>query len=123
MNELLYFMNSIVLVNESVTTDILQKIAASGFGNLVKTVVDVRRKIMAIGGEMHSDEEQFLIERGSSQDDLWGINIYPDLPREVWIEFDSMINIRPRQNNRTRSVDDIEIRERIIDIINFLVKA
>lgn len=118
----LQIVSSIVLVNKSIAIDNLKKIAESGFGNLVKTVVDIRLKVMAIGGEMHADEEKFLLENGSSQESLWGINIYPDLPRENWIEFDSVINIRPRQNNRSRSVEDFVVREQICDIVNSLVK-
>ncbi len=89
------------------------------FGNLVKAVVDVRRSIMALDEELHSDEEALLIENGSVQQDLWGINLYPDFEKgdPDFIEFDSMINLRPSQNNKTRGVDDPAIRAHIIDIV------
>lgn len=91
------------------------------FGNLVKAVVDIERGIMAVDAEMHADEEQMLLENGSEQKDLWGINIYPDMKDENWIEFDSMINLRPSQENRTRGVENEEIRKKIIAIVNKLV--
>ena len=99
------YMTEITLVDKSITLDKLKKIAVERYGDLVKAVVNVNQEIMAIGGEMHADEEQFLLEQGSSQDDLWGINIYPEQPRDSWIEFDSMINIRPKRGNRSRGVE------------------
>jgi Protein of unknown function (DUF5674) len=57
------------------------------------------------------------LESGSSQENLWGINIYPDLPISERIEFDSMINLRAWQNNRTRGVEDESIRKQIIKIV------
>src|SRR5437667_8993599 len=78
--------------------------AAAQFGDMVKAVVDVHRCIMAIGGELHSDEEAALVDDGSRQVDLWGINLYPAESTEDWIEFDSMINVRPAQGNRSRTV-------------------
>jgi hypothetical protein len=77
---------------------------------------------MALGGELHSDEEALLIENGSEQKNLWGINIYPEIKDENWIEFDSMINLRPSQGNRSRGVDNPEIRKKIIEIVNNLIE-
>ena len=88
------------------------------FDGLVKAVVDIERKIMVVDADMHADEEEFLLEKGSQQNDLWGINIYPALDGEQRIEFDSMINIRPAWGNRSRGVDDPAIREKIIQIVN-----
>ena len=77
---------------------------------------------MVIGGGMHSDEEAVLIDLGSRQRDLWGINLYPDqYGSSDWIEFDSMINLRPAQGNRTRSVEAAEVRDRIVMIVGRLV--
>lgn len=98
----------------------LNKIAKSKFGNLVKAVIDVEKKIMAIDGELHSDEEALLLEKGSKQENLWGINLYPE-EKENFIEFDSVINVRPSTNNRSRGVDDPEIRDKIKKIVNKLV--
>src|SRR4030042_4174800 len=83
----------------------LKVLAEGRFGNLVKAVVDVDRKGMALDGELHADEEALLLESGSRQESLWGINIYPELEGPDRIEFDSMINIRPSQGNRSRGVD------------------
>ena len=92
------------------------------FGNLVKVVVDIQREIIAVDAELHSDEEALLLQDGSKQADLWGINIYPDLfGKEDFTEFDSMINLRPSQNNRSRRVDDPEIRRRIVEITSKLI--
>lgn len=110
------------IVKESVSIRDLKDMAFNMFGNIVKAVIDVEKEIMAIDGELHADEEVLLLEDGSKQDNLWGINIYPDLPKKDRIEFDSMINLRPRLGNRTRSVDDPEIRNKIIEIVNKLIK-
>ena len=85
---------------------------------LVKGVVDINDRLLVIDAEMHVDQEQFLLEKGSKQSGLWGINIWPgQYGTESFVEFDSMINIRPWQNNRSRSVDDQTLRERITAII------
>ncbi len=100
----------------------LRALAAEQFGDMVKAVVDVRRRVMAIGGELHSDEESELLGDGSRQEDLWGVNLYPGESGEDWIEFDSMINLRPAQGNRSRSVEDPALRETIRTIVNSLVE-
>ncbi|QQG44842.1 MAG: hypothetical protein HYW86_01655 [Candidatus Roizmanbacteria bacterium] len=92
------------------------------FGGLVKAVVDIEKGIMVVDAAMHADEEKYLIDQGSKQDDLWGINFYPDLKGDDFIEFDSLINVRPRLNNLTRGIEDEMIRKKIIDIVNKLVK-
>lgn len=99
----------------------LTQIASEQFGDFVKAVVDVRQRTLAVGGELHADEEALLLEQGSAQEDLWGINIYPQRDRAEWIEFDSMINVRPRQGNRSRTVEDAALREKIAEIVNTLV--
>jgi Protein of unknown function (DUF5674) len=95
--------------------------AARGFGDMIKAVVDVRRAIMAVGGDLHSDEEAALLDAGSHQSDLWGINLYPSEQTADWIEFDSMINVRPAQGNRSRSVDDAGLRTEIVRVVHALV--
>ena len=85
---------------------------------LVKGVVDTNDRLLVVDAEMHVDQEQFLLERGSKQSCLWGINLWPEqFGTDGFVEFDSMINIRPWQNNRSRSVDDDALRERIIEIV------
>ena len=109
------------IIEDKISISELKILAEEYFGDFVKAVVDVERQIAAFGGELHSDEEALLLQNGSEQADLWGINIYPDEPRDKWIEFDSMINIRPRQKNMSRNVEDEFIQKRIIDIINKIV--
>lgn len=115
-------MDGIVLVKDSIDIKELRELATKRFGDLIKAVVDVKLGIMAVGGDMHADEETCLLEQGSLQDDLWGINIYPDLPMDKWIEFDSVINIRPRQNNHSRGVEDLQLQKKIAEIVSSLVK-
>lgn len=111
------------MVSESIGLAELRQLM-SRLGDLVKAVVDIDSRLMAVGGELHADEEAVLIEQGSVQASLWGINLYPEqYPDEDWIEFDSMINIRPSQQNRTRSVDDPATRESIRRVVSQLVKA
>lgn len=88
----------------------------------VKGVVDIGREVLAIDAELHADLEQFLLENGSKQYDLWGINLYFEEDGEDFIEFDSMINIRPSQNNRSRYVEDEETRKKIVEVVNKWVK-
>lgn len=96
--------------------------AKGQFGDLVKAVVDIERGIMAVGGEMHADEETILMEQESSKREYtWGINLYPEKNKEEWIEFDSIINIKPSYGNRSREVDNLEIRTKIKNIVNKLI--
>ena len=100
----------------------VRRMAAARFGDMVKAVVDLARGTMLLDAEMHADEEAELLAAGARQQDLWGINLYPDLQGEDWLEFDSMINLRPSSGNRTRGVDDPATRDRIINLVNRLVR-
>lgn len=100
----------------------LKEMAKDFSEELVKAVVDIELKKMAIPAGMHVDEEALLLESGSEQQYLWGINIYPNLPKDQWIEFDSMINIRPWQNNRSRGVEDPVLRQRIKDMVYSFIR-
>ena len=100
----------------------LREIASVRFKDLIKAVVDIDRGLVAIDAELHSDLEALLLEDGSKQKNLWGINFYPDLTGDDFIEFDSMINIRPAQGNMSRGVDNSEVRQKIIEIVNKWVK-
>lgn len=106
-----------MILKDPITLDELKKISAAMFGNMVKAVVDVDRKLIAIDAELHSDLEALLLENGSKQFNLWGINIYPDLSGDDFIEFDSMINVRPSRGNRSRSVEDERIRNMIVGLV------
>ncbi|OGH21423.1 MAG: hypothetical protein A2958_01370 [Candidatus Levybacteria bacterium RIFCSPLOWO2_01_FULL_38_13] len=100
----------------------IKRMAKRMFGILVKAVIDVKKEIMVINAELHADEEQYLLQRGSKQEDLWGINLYPEKKGDDFIEFDSMINLKPSQDNYSRGVDDPKIQKKIIQIINKLVQ-
>src|SRR5207237_5009471 len=109
------------IVRQQLTRPELVAMAQARFGDMVKAVVDISRGVMAVNGELHSDEEALLIEDGSRQADLWGINLYPNDSSPEWIEFDSMINVRPSQNNRSRDVEDESTRAAIRRVIQALV--
>lgn len=97
--------------------------AAGTFGNMVKAVVDVENELLAVDAELHSDLEALLLEGGSKQKFLWGVNLYPELKgREEFIEFDSMINVRPSQDNRSRGVESEAIRKKISDVVSKRIK-
>jgi hypothetical protein len=106
---------------ERTSVDELRRLAAGRFGDMIKAVVDLERRLMVVDADLHADQESNLLANGSRQEDLWGINLYPDLPETDWIEFDSMINLRPSFGNRSRGVDDPAIRGRIVDLVRELV--
>ncbi len=112
----------IILVRDTIDRATLRDMASRQFGDMVKAVVDVEAGLMAIGGELHSDEEAILLDEGSRLSNLWGINLYPEKPSEEWIEFDSMINVCPSAGNRSRYVENAEIREAVTRIVQRLVK-
>ena len=109
------------IVSAPVSLDELRRMAADQFGDFVKAVVDLGRGVMAIGWELHADEEALLLQHGARQADLWGINLYPDRATAELVEFDSMINVRPSQGNRSRGVEDSVARRQIQEIIERLV--
>ena len=90
---------------------------------MVKYVVDVRRRVAAIGGELHADGERLLLDEGSQQGDLWGANYYPGLGPERCIEYTALINIRPSQDNRSMEIQDASKREQVREITFELVGA
>lgn len=114
-------MSEIRIITKKISLLELKKIAEERFGDMAKAVIDLEREIMAIGGEMHADEEEILLEDGSKQENLWGINLYPEKIASDFVEFDSMINIRPRQGNRSRGVEDAAARDKILEIVKKLI--
>ena len=111
----------ILIVRQRITRRELVTIATAQFGDMVKAVVDVARNVMAVGGDLHADEESTLIDDGSRQSEVWGINLDPAESGDEWIEFDSMINVRPSANNRTRGVDDPSMQKRIRQVVDSLI--
>ena len=111
------------LIREKVLVQQLEKMAEKSSRGLVKAVVDVEQEIMVVDADLHADQENLLLEQhDSSQTNLWGINIYPARVGEIgWIEFDSMINLRPSWGNKSRGVDDPRLQEKIRTIVKKLV--
>ena len=109
------------IIDKNISLLELKNMAEKMFGGLVKAVVDVEKEIMVVDGELHADEECLLLEHGSKQAHLLGVNIYPEVADDNWVEFDSMINLRPSQSNKSRGVDDPQMQERIRKIVNRLV--
>ncbi len=99
----------------------VRQLARARFGDMVKAVVDLRRGIMLLDADLHADQEAELLADGSAREDLWGINLYPDMPGADWVEFDSMINLRPSFGNRSRGVDDPATREALATLVERLV--
>ena len=112
----------IKIIKEKISSDEFRRIAEDNFGNMVKAVVDIANEIIALGGELHSDANEVLIEDGAKQPNIWGINIYSDKPKETRIEFDSLINIRPSMGNRSLKVEDEIIRNKIATIVDNLIE-
>jgi hypothetical protein len=130
-----------MIVKDKIKIEELKDMAKKMYGNLVKAVVDVEKEIMVVDGELHSDEEALLLEKGSNPKNLWGINIYLEIKDKNWInetsshfspllaspssviEFDSMINLKPHFGNKTRGVDDQKTQKKIIKIVNKLVES
>jgi len=112
----------IKIVKDSISRREIIEIANKEFGDLVKAVVDIEQGIMAIGGELHADEEVVLMEKeNSKREHTWGINIYPKKSEQEWIEFDSMINLKPHYGNRSRDVESPEVKEKIKGIVRKLI--
>jgi hypothetical protein len=100
----------------------LELMAENMFGDLIKAVVDIENEIIALDAELHADEEKELLVRGSRQENLWGINLYPEEIGDDFIEFDSMINLRPSWGNKSRGIDDKQTQAKIVNIVNSLVE-
>jgi len=110
------------IIKDSISKKELIDIAKKQFGNLVKAVVDIEQGIIAVAGELHADEEVALIEQEESKrEHTWGINLYLEKPEKEWIEFDSIINIKPSFGNHSREVENPETREKIKNIVQKLV--
>ena len=106
------------IISQSLTFGEIKTMADATFGNMIKAVIDVERELISVDAELNSDLEALLLEDGSKQKNLWGINLYPEIRGDDFIEFDSMINMRPSQGNRSRGVEDSGLRKKIIAIVN-----
>ena len=107
---------------EKISISELKQLSIKMMDDLVKADVDINRKIVIIDAPLHADMETYLLEDGSNSEDVWGINLHPyEYGTEKFIEFDSMINLKPRYGNRSRYVEDENIREKIINIVNEVI--
>ena len=106
-----------LIVRETLQFEDLNQMAARMFVDLVKAVVDVDRGLIAMDAELHADLEALLLQDGSQQRSLWGINLYPALQGEAFIEFDSLINLRPSQGNRSRGIENEAIRAQVAAVV------
>lgn len=106
----------IVVVTSRIDPAELARLTALFFEDMVKYVVDLERRVAAVGGELHADAEALLLEAGSDQKDLWGANYYPGQGEKGCIEYTSLINIRPAQGNRSMKVEDPSLREQIREL-------
>jgi hypothetical protein len=112
---------NIVVITEPIARDVLVRLVEGTFGDMVKYVVDVERAAIAIGGELHADAEQRLLEVGSRQVDLWGANYYPGVGLDHCIEFTSLINIRPARGNPGMEIQDEGTRDRVRALTHALI--
>ena len=109
------------IISQPIQRNELEAMLPGYFGDMIKAVVDVQKSIIGIDAELHADIEKELLQQGSEQADLWGINLYPEMEGEDFIEFDSLINIRPYQGNRSRDVQNPVVRKRIVEVVNTLI--
>lgn len=113
---------NIKIIRDKITRPELEELAKEFYREMVKGVADIERRIIALGGEWHMDSNQVLIADGSSQENLWGFNIYLNKQAGERLEYNSLINIRPGQGNRSMEVENSEIKGKIFDIISELVE-
>ena len=105
------------IITDTLSLSELKRMAEGMCGTMAKAVVDARRTVIAVDAELHADLEAALLDDGSQQADLWGINLYPDESEDQFIEFDSMINVRPSHGNRSRFVESEVVRDRFAEIV------
>jgi hypothetical protein len=103
----------IVVTQQKIDRDTLRRLVHEGFGDMVKLVADIERRVAAVGGELHADGEALLLEQGSAPSDLWGANYYPGRGRDGCVEFTALINVRPTLGNPSMEISDPGIRERV----------
>ena len=96
-----------------------QQTSLSDLGDFVKVVVDLRRKILAAGCELHADCADELLGNGSKKEDLWGANVYT---KDKRVDFVSLINIRPHADNRSMEIQHPRIRKEVESIIRELIE-
>jgi hypothetical protein len=111
----------IVVITRRIDREDLARLVDLFFEDMVKYVVDIKRRVAAVGGELHADAEELLLHDGSSQSDLWGANYYPGRGADECIEYTSLINIRPSQDNRSMEVEDETTRDLVRELTFHLI--
>ena len=106
------------ILQKPISREDLKSLAGNSFGDMIKCVADVRLGKLALDAELHADLERLLLGNGSSQENLWGFNLWVDEDGDDFIEYDSLINIRAWQNNPSRDVLDVAIRDAIRRIVS-----
>lgn len=110
------------ILTEKISREQLKELASNTFVDMIKCVADVNRGLLAVDAELHADLESLLLENGSEQENLWGFNLYPDETGDDFIEFDSLINIRAWQGNRSRDVENESVRKQIKELVSKFVE-
>lgn len=111
-----------VVAPETISLDDVRLLADARFGDMIKGVVDLERGILLLDADLHADQEAALLADGSRHANLWGINLYPEVAGDDWLDFDSMINLRPSFGNRSRGVDDPATRSAIAALVARVVR-
>jgi len=111
----------IIILDQKIAPELLRSLCNEIFTSFIKFVADTRRGLLAVGGEMHADAEQELLENGSHQSDLWGGNFYPDEAPAQRVEFTSFINIRPRDGNSSMQVENAALQIQITNLCSKLL--
>lgn len=109
------------IIKRKTTKKAIRKIAAAGYGEMVKCTIDLKKGILTVGGELHADGEKMLLQTGSRSEDIWGANIYLNKSKKGRIEYSALINLKPSLGNRAMNIQDKKIREKIRRIINKLI--
>ncbi|OHA87583.1 MAG: hypothetical protein A3A96_00900 [Candidatus Zambryskibacteria bacterium RIFCSPLOWO2_01_FULL_39_39] len=110
------------IIRQKITKSELEDLAKEIYVEMVKGVADIERGIIALGGEWHMDANEVLIKDGSAQENLWGFNIYLNKPKEERLEYNSLINIRPKQSNKSMEIESEELKNKILEIVSNLVE-
>ncbi len=105
------------ILKEKISKLQLKEKYSSVFETMTKGVADLKKGLIALDAEMHSDLEQLLLEEGSEQEDLWGFNLFADKENDGFIEYTSFINIRPRQGNKSMEIADPKIRDSVKKLV------
>jgi len=109
------------IIREPVLHEELVAAARATHGDMAKVVVDTEKGVLALGGEWHAEGEEALLEDGSKQANLWGANVYPEKTGEEKIEYTSLINIRPKEGNRSMVIEPLDIRNKMKEVIEYLL--